>query len=80
VPGAHAFASCVHDLKLKSRSLHCFLGGPPAIPWLTRYAQLLWRKRTENSKPFLSAITARNNFLRARSRALILTRADQVIE
>src|ERR1700730_9766701 len=32
VPGAHAFASCARDLKLKCRSFHCYLGGPPAIP------------------------------------------------
>jgi hypothetical protein len=39
VPGAHAFASCARDLKLKCRSFHCYLGGPPAIPWLTRHPQ-----------------------------------------
>ena len=63
VPGAHAFASCAHDLKLKSRSFHCFLGGPSAIPWLTRYVQLFGRNRSKGSNPFLSASSQSINYI-----------------
>src|SRR5260370_36284361 len=51
VPGAHAFASCADDLKLKCRSFHCYLGGPPAIPFLTRRPKASAWQRTEGSNP-----------------------------
>ena len=36
LPATHAFASGAHTFKSKRRSCHCYLRGPPAIPWLAR--------------------------------------------
>src|SRR5260370_28390721 len=34
LPAPHAFTSGAHTFKSKRRSCHCYLPGPPAIPWL----------------------------------------------